>query len=174
MTRNLRTAFIALLFVPLMLGLSYAAVPLYDIFCRVTGYGGTTQRADVLPDVPYVGRQITVRFDANRNRNLPWDFTAPVESVTLSVGTSGLVFFHARNFSTRPITGTASFNVTPAEAGLYFSKIDCFCFTEQTLYPDEEVDLPVSFFIDPAIVEDHGLQFLDTITLSYTFFESTQ
>ena len=171
MTRNHKTAFAALLCVSLMLGLSYAAVPLYDIFCRVTGYGGTTQRAHALPSTP-LARIITIRFDANRNRHMPWAFSAPTESISLPVGESGLAFYHARNISDSIITGTASFNVAPAEAGIYFSKIDCFCFTEQTLAPGQEVDLPVSFFVDPEIINDRNLRGIDTITLSYTFFEA--
>ncbi|GLQ05670.1 cytochrome c oxidase assembly protein [Sneathiella chinensis] len=152
-----------------MVGLAYASVPLYDLFCRVTGYGGTTQEADMAPDV-VLDRQMTVRFDANTARQMPWDFKPVQASVTLKVGETGLAFYEAYNPTDKEITGTATFNVTPQKVGQYFTKIDCFCFTEQTLKPGERVDMPVTFFVDPEIAEDVNAREVETITLSYTFF----
>ncbi len=154
-----------------MVGVSYAAVPLYDLFCRVTGFGGTTQIAETAPDA-VSERLITVRFDASLNRKMPWRFAPPKESVALPIGTTGLAFYRAENPTERTITGTATFNVSPPEAGIYFSKIDCFCFTEQVLQPGQSADMPVSFFIDPDILTDHEMDDVKTITLSYTFFET--
>lgn len=152
-----------------MLGLTAAAVPLYRLFCQVTGYGGTTQRAEQAPE-PVGEETIKVRFNADVAQGLPWSF-APVErEVEVRIGEQSLAFYRAHNASSRPVTGTATFNVTPAKAGVYFSKIDCFCFTEQVLAPDETVDMPVSFFVDPAILDDPGARDVRSITLSYTFF----
>ena len=156
-----------------MIGVSFAAVPLYDMFCRVTGFGGTTQVAESAPGA-VSDRVITVRFDASLNRKMPWRFEAPNAAVDLPVGESGLAFYRAKNPTDRMITGTATYNVSPPEAGIYFSKIDCFCFTEQVLRPGEEVDMPVSFFIDPDILTDREMDDVKTITLSYTFFEATE
>ena len=150
-------------------GMAYAAVPLYDLFCRVTGYAGTTSRAETASDT-IIERQVTVRFDASRNRQMPWEFTAPDDAVSLKIGETGLAFYKAHNPTNEEITGTATFNVTPQKAGYYFSKIDCFCFVEQTLAPGETVDMPVTFFIDPEIVDDEEMMDVKTITLSYTFF----
>ena len=153
-----------------MLGLSYAAVPLYKIFCQVTGYAGTTQRAKAAPE--HVSKElVTVRFDANTSRNLDWHFKPAQRSITMRIGEEKLAFYEATNNSDKPITGTATFNVTPAIAGSYFNKIDCFCFTEQTLQPGESVQMPVSFFIDPDILTDRDTKDVKEITLSYTFFE---
>lgn len=152
-----------------MVALAYASVPLYDLFCRVTGYAGTTQRADVAP-TQILDREMTVRFDANTAAGLDWHFVPDGPPVTLKVGETALAFYRAENRAAVPVTGTATFNVTPQKAGVYFSKIDCFCFTEQTLAPGEAVPMPVSFFIDPAIAEDPDLDDVKTITLSYTFF----
>lgn len=168
---NRRVASGAAFMAVLMIGAAYAAVPLYDLFCRVTGFGGTTQVAEAAPGA-VSARTITVRFDASLNRRLPWAFDAPQEAVRLPVGESGLAFYHARNKTDRTITGTATYNVTPEKAGLYFSKIDCFCFTEQVLEPGQSVDMPVSFFIDPDILTDREMDDVKTITLSYTFFEA--
>lgn len=152
-----------------MLGLAYASVPLYGLFCQVTGFGGTTQRADSASG-RVLDRRITVRLDANVAPDLAWSF-APVEStVDLRIGETALVFYRARNMTDRPLTGSATFNVTPEIAGGYFNKIECFCFQEQRLEPGETIEMPVSFFIDPAIVEDRGARRLTQITLSYTFF----
>ncbi len=154
-----------------MVGLAFASVPLYQLFCQVTGYGGTTRIAEALPEA--VGeRVIKVRFNADLAAGLPWAFQPEQRQVTLRVGEQGLAFFRAENLSDRPIVGTASFNVTPLKAGPYFNKIDCFCFTEQRLAPGESAQLPVSYFIDPAISDDPNLADVMTITLSYTFFEA--
>lgn len=155
-----------------MVGLAYAAVPLYDLFCRVTGYGGTTQTAEVAPEQA-LDRRITVRFDAGVARDMPWAFQPVERQMTLRVGETALAFYRAVNDGPTPITGTATFNVTPLKAGQYFSKIECFCFTEQTLAPGQSVDMPVQFFVDPAIAEDRNLDDVKTITLSYTFFRQS-
>ena len=159
-----------------MLGAAYASVPLYDLFCRVTGYGGTPQivaNKDA-PKTANAKRQITVRFDASLNRNMPWAFNAPPKPMVLPVGAQGLAFYKARNLSAKRVSGTATYNVAPAKVGVYFAKVDCFCFTEQSLSPHEEIDMPVTFFIDPAILEDREMDDVDTITLSYTFFKVPQ
>ncbi|MEQ9638487.1 MAG: cytochrome c oxidase assembly protein [Alphaproteobacteria bacterium] len=154
-----------------MLGLSYAAVPLYQLFCQVTGYGGTPQQADVAPD-QVLDRTITVRFNADTMPELPWRFRPAQRQVTLKVGEQGLAFYVAENLSKRPVTGQAAFNVTPEKAGRYFTKVECFCFTEQTLAAGQQVDMPVSFYVDPAIADDRDLDEVKTITLSYTFFRA--
>ena len=152
-----------------MVGLSYAAVPLYDLFCRVTGYGGTPQRAEAAPGA--IGdRVINVRFDTNTDRQLPWTFQPEQRSVTVKVGENRLVFFRAVNNSDRSIVGHATFNVVPDRAGRYFNKIQCFCFTEQRLDPGQSVDMPVSFFIAPEILTDRDGRDINEITLSYTFY----
>lgn len=157
--------------VAMMLGLAYASVPLYDLFCRVTGFGGTTNRATEVSQ--QIGdRVIKVRFDASLNRRMPWDFEPPEDNVSLKVGETGLAFYQAYNPTSERITGTATYNVTPQKAGYYFSKIDCFCFTEQVLEPGQTVNMPVTFFIDPEIVNDKEMDDVKTITLSYTFFRS--
>ncbi len=153
-----------------MIGLSYASVPLYNIFCRVTGYGGTTQVAWAAP-IEVLERRITVRFDANVADQMPWDFRPVENTMQVKVGEVALASFRATNRSDKEITGTASFNVSPSKAGSYFNKIECFCFTEQVLGPGETVDMPVTFFVDPEIAGDRNLDKVETITLSYTFFE---
>jgi cytochrome c oxidase assembly protein subunit 11 len=153
-----------------MLGLTAAAVPLYRLFCQATGYGGTTQRAEATP-AQQSERTITVRFNADVAGGLPWTF-APVErAVQVRLGEQHLAFFRAHNGGSRAIVGNATFNVTPFKAGPYFDKIACFCFTEQTLQAGETVDMPVSFYVDPAILDDPDTQDVHAITLSYTFFE---
>ncbi|MBI1391872.1 MAG: cytochrome c oxidase assembly protein [Alphaproteobacteria bacterium] len=152
-----------------MVCLAFAAVPAYRAFCQVTGWGGTTQRAatgaaDVLE------RRITVRFDGTVGRDLPWTFRPEQMSQTLHVGETGLAFFEATNGSSTPLVGRATFNVSPAKAGQYFNKIECFCFTEQTLKPGETVSMPVTYFVDPKIADDRNLDEVETITLAYTFF----
>lgn len=154
-----------------MVGMSYAAVPLYQIFCQVTGYGGTTQRAVQAPD-KILDRKITVRFDANVARNVPWRFKPAKKTVELRIGESTLAYYVAENLSSESVRGTASFNVTPEAAGYYFNKIECFCFTEQVLKPGQRVDMPVTFYIDPDIVNDPEARNITEITLSYTFFRS--
>ncbi len=154
-----------------MVGLAYASVPLYDLFCRVTGYGGTTQQADLAPDV-ILDRDVTIEFDANTSREMPWDFKPAKPKITMKVGETGLAFYEAYNPTNRAIKGTATFNVTPQKVGQYFTKIDCFCFTEQVLQPGERVDMPVTFFVDPEIDKDPNAKEVKVITLSYTFFIS--
>jgi cytochrome c oxidase assembly protein subunit 11 len=145
---------------------------LYSLFCQLTGYGGTTQVATG-PAGRVLDRTITVRFNADIDPGLPWRFVPTQTAVEVRVGENALAFYRAASLSDRPVSGQAVFNVTPAKAGLYFNKIDCFCFVEQTLNPGQEVDMPVQFFIDPAIADDRGLDDVTTITLSYTFFKST-
>jgi cytochrome c oxidase assembly protein subunit 11 len=169
--KSTRLAFILATVVVGMIGLAYASVPLYDLFCRVTGYGGTTQQAEIAPDV-ILNREITIEFDANTSRNMPWDFKPVERKVTMKVGQSGLAFYEAFNPTDQVIKGTATFNVTPQKVGQYFTKIDCFCFTEQVLQPGERVDMPVTFFVDPEIDNDPNAKEVKVITLSYTFFVS--
>jgi cytochrome c oxidase assembly protein subunit 11 len=159
-----------------MVGLAYASVPLYRLFCQVTGYGGTPQtgvRAKTAAErLQPTADVITVEFDANVNSELPWTFAPEQRRVQIHLGEQTLVFFKAKNISDRPITGMATFNVSPHKAGSYFSKIECFCFTEQTLKPGEEIEMPVSFYVDPGIRKDEGTSDVRAITLSYTFFRA--
>lgn len=166
-----RTAGLCAVAVAGMIGLSYASVPLYRIFCQMTGFGGTPQKAEAGPD-QILPRQVTVRFDASVARGLAWEFTPAQAPQHLKVGEVGLAFFRAKNLSDGPLSGTASFNVTPAKAGAYFSKIECFCFTEQRLEAGQEIDMPVQYFIDPAIEQDENMHDVKTITLSYTFHQT--
>ncbi len=167
--RNRTTALIAAGVVAGMVGMAYAAVPLYRIFCQVTGYGGTPKVAAQAS--PVIGdRIIRVRFNADTARGLPWRFRPVQREVRLRVGETALVFYRAENTSASAVTGRATYNVTPLKAGGYFNKVDCFCFTEQRLGPGETAEMPVSFFVDPAISEDRGLDDVKVITLSYTFF----
>lgn len=170
-SRNRAVAMVAVGVVAGMVGLAYASVPLYRLFCQVTGYGGTTQRAEAASEV-VADRKITVRFNADVNSRLPWRFAPEQREVTLAIGETGLAFYRATNQSAETVTGTATFNVTPFKAGPYFNKIECFCFTEQALEPGQSVDMPVTFFVDPAILEDPDLADVHTITLSYTFFRA--
>jgi cytochrome c oxidase assembly protein subunit 11 len=155
-----------------MVGASYAAVPLYYMFCRATGYGGTPNRADAAPGATG-DRVITVRFDTNVDPALPWSFAPETRSVHVKIGEDRLVYFHAVNKSDVAIVGHAAFNVAPDTAARYFTKIQCFCFTEQRLEAGESVDMPVSFFVAPAILSDHADDNLTEITLSYTFYPAT-
>ena len=168
--RNGRTAALAFLLAAAMVGLAFASVPLYRLFCQVTGFGGTTQvaAADAAPGP--VGRLIGVRFDANTSPALPWEFEPVDTHRRVAIGARNIALYTARNLSDRPVTGTATFNVTPSQAGQYFTKIQCFCFTEQTLRPGEEVRMPVVFFVDPAILDDPAARRISEITLSYTFY----
>ena len=154
-----------------MTAMGWAAVPLYDLFCRVTGYGGTTQVATDASDV-ILDRTVTVRFDASTGRDMPWTFKPVKTTMDIRIGETGLAFYEAHNPTDHAVAGTASFNVTPLNIGGYFVKIDCFCFTEQVLQPGETVMMPVTFYVDPAIVEDDETADTHTITLSYTFFET--
>jgi cytochrome c oxidase assembly protein subunit 11 len=168
---NRRVLVVVSLVVATMGAMAYASVPLYKKFCQVTGFGGTTQRADAAPGQASQ-RVITVRFNADVNPGLPWKFRPEQPSVDVHPGEPTLAQFEAINLSSGPVTGQATFNVTPAKAGIYFDKTQCFCFTEQTLKAGERVDMPVSFFVDPKIAEDPNLDDVKTITLSYSFFRS--
>ncbi len=170
-TRQIRLTVVSLVAViAVMGGLVSASVPLYRLFCQVTGFGGTTQVADKSA-VQVLDRVVRVRFSGDVARGLQWRFKPEQEHIDVKVGEESLGHYRATNQSDRRIVGTATYNVTPLKAGIYFSKIDCFCFTEQILEPGESAQLGVSFFVDPEIVNDTNLDEVDTITLSYTFFE---
>ncbi|SDW13875.1 cytochrome c oxidase assembly protein subunit 11 [Ruegeria halocynthiae] len=156
--------------VVLMGSLAWASVPFYDWFCRVTGFGGTTGVADVAPD-EILDRTITVRFDASKAKDMPWEFKPVEREMEIRIGETGLAFYEAYNPTDKPIAGQASYNVTPYSAGGYFEKIACFCFEEQVLQPGERVEMPVTFFVDPEMIEDLEAKYVHTITLSYTFYE---
>lgn len=170
--RNRVTALGLALVVAGMVGLAFASVPLYRLFCQVTGFGGTTQVASAGAARPAVlERTIAVRFDANVNGRLNWRFKPEVTQITVRLGDETLAFFQAENLGGKPVTGSATFNVTPQSAGKFFTKTECFCFTGQTLQPGEVARMPVSFFVDPAILDDPDARTLSAITLSYTFFQ---
>ncbi len=156
--------------VVVMGALSWASVPFYDWFCRVTGFGGVTGVATGGSD-EILDQTITVRFDASKERDMPWEFTPVVREMEVRIGETGLAFYEAYNPTDRPVAGQASYNVTPYTAGGFFEKIACFCFEEQVLLPGERVQMPVTFFVDPEIVEDRDGKYVHTITLSYTFYE---
>lgn len=174
--KNMRVGFLGLLAAVGMLGLGYAAVPLYQLFCQVTGFGGTTQRAtgadaDLAARMAQSagGKTISIRFDATTARGMPWTFAPEQVTDKVQIGEREMAFFTARNDSAEPVTGNATFNVEPEQTGRYFNKIQCFCFTEQTLQPGQEVRMPVLFFVDPAILDDPNAVDVEQITLSYTF-----
>ena len=156
--------------VVLMGSLAWASVPFYDWFCRVTGFGGATNVAEAGSET-ILDQEITVRFDASLARDMPWTFRPEVNEMTLRIGETGLAFYEAHNPTDVPVAGQASYNVTPYEAGGFFDKIECFCFTEQVLQPGETVLMPVSFYVDPGIVEDRDAKYVHTITLGYTFYQ---
>jgi cytochrome c oxidase assembly protein subunit 11 len=151
--------------------LAWASVPLYDWFCRVTGFGGVTNTAQTGSDV-ILDKTIKIRFDASLDRDMPWEFKPMERQVEMRIGETGMVFYEAYNPTNRPVAGTASYNVTPYEAGNFFTKIDCFCFEQQVLQPGERVEMPVTFFVDPEIVDDRDAKYTKVITLSYTFYET--
>ncbi len=165
-----RTLFQTVGVVVLMGSLAWASVPFYDWFCRVTGFGGITNTADAGSDI-ILDQTIKVRFDASLDRDMPWTFKPAQREMTLRIGETGLAFYEAHNPLDVPVAGQAAYNVTPYEAGAFFDKIECFCFTEQVLQPGETVMMPVSFFVDPAIVNDREGQYVHTITLGYTFYQ---
>ncbi|MDX2210621.1 MAG: cytochrome c oxidase assembly protein [Sphingopyxis sp.] len=172
LTAKRRTALMGFGLAAFMVGLGYAAVPLYDLFCRVTGFGGTTQRVDeaALASPPKVLSQtISVRFDSNVDRDMPWHFKPERPRDRMSIGARDMAIFIARNDSLNPVRGIASYNVTPVAAGKYFNKIQCFCFTDQVLEPGQQIRMPVLFFVDPAIKDDPDTRDIQEITLSYTF-----
>ena len=166
---NLLVAGVCLAFFAGMVGMAYASVPLYKLFCQVTGYGGTTQRADTYAD-RVLDRTITIRFDANVAGGLPWDFQPAAREMTGRIGETLQATYRAINHFDVPTYGRATFNVTPEMAGAYFNKVECFCFTDTTLAPGESLDMPVVFYVDPDIVDVPELKDIKTITLSYTFF----
>jgi cytochrome c oxidase assembly protein subunit 11 len=168
--RNRRTALAASLVVVGMLGLTAASVPLYDLFCRVTGYGGTPRIGAEAPSTVDQQRQVTVYFNADTAPDLPWSFRPAQRSVTVPVGEQTLAFYEAVSRADHPVVGRAVYNVTPLKVGSYFSKVHCFCFEEQVLGPGERVAMPVSFYVDPAMLDDADAAGVTQITLSYTFF----
>lgn len=167
--RNRRTLIALWSGVAVMAALAFAAAPLYDLFCRTTGYGGTPQVA-AGPTKPVGERVFTVRFNGDVSPDLPWRFVPEQREVSVRVGEEKLVFYRATNVSSRPVVGTATYNITSDVAASYFNKVQCFCFTEQLLKPGETVEMPVVFFIDPDIVKDRGMDEVKTISLSYTFY----
>jgi cytochrome c oxidase assembly protein subunit 11 len=171
--RNLRVGLMAFAGACAMLGLGYASVPLYRLFCQVTGFGGTTMIASesqaAQASAAATGQRISIRFDGSTAMGMPWTFQPSQATDTVTIGERDIATFVARNNSDQPITGTATFNVTPEQAGKYFNKIQCFCFTEQTLAPGQEITMPVLYFVDPAMLEDPNMKGVEQITLSYTF-----
>lgn len=165
-----RTAFFAVLGVFAMLALGFASVPLYRLFCEATGFDGTTQRADGKLVRAVAGKTVEVRFDANHVPTLPWSFAPERPEQIVTLGEKNMAFFTATNHARYPVTGRATFNVTPSQAGGYFAKVQCFCFTEQTLQPGQTVRMPVIFYVDPSIASDPDTRAIETITLSYTFY----
>jgi cytochrome c oxidase assembly protein subunit 11 len=178
---NLRVALMAAGFALAMLALGFASVPLYRLFCQVTGFGGTTQRASE-SEAALAERfaqsagagTISVRFDASKDRGLPWRFQPVQTTQQVVIGQRQMAFYTARNDSDRPVTGRATFNVEPEQAGRYFNKIQCFCFTEQTLRPGEEVRMPILYFVDPKALDDPAMTGVEQITLSYTFHQAKE
>jgi cytochrome c oxidase assembly protein subunit 11 len=166
--RNRRTALIMALIVAFMVGLAFASVPLYRMFCELTGFDGTPARAAAAPGA--IAGQVRVRFDANVHPGLPWRFEPEQNVISVAPGAQNKVFYRAQNLSARTIVGQAAFNVSPDQVGKYFKKIQCFCFSEQTLKPGQKVDMPVVFFVDPGFAKDPDTKDIDEITLSYTFY----
>lgn len=174
--RNRKAALLALCFAGGMLGMGYAAVPLYRIFCEATGFGGTTMKVseETASAIAVTDKQIVVRFDSNVSSALPWRFKPENPTEKITIGARDMAAFVAENLSSKPVTGTATFNVTPVQAGRYFAKVQCFCFTEQTLQPGEKVRMPVIYYVDPAILTDPDTKDIEEITLSYTFYPLDQ
>ncbi|WP_284124832.1 cytochrome c oxidase assembly protein [Parerythrobacter aestuarii] len=179
--KNAKVGLYAFLGALFMLGMGYAAVPLYDLFCRVTGFGGTTQVASESEAASAESRAqlagtptISIRFDASTARDMPWTFKPVKSTDTIRIGQRSLAFYTAKNDSSVPITGTATFNVEPEQAGYYFNKIQCFCFTEQTLQPGQELRMPVLYYVDPAALDDPNMEGVEQITLSYTFHKKLE
>jgi cytochrome c oxidase assembly protein subunit 11 len=169
--RNDSIGFFAALVPIAMLGAAYASVPLYQLFCQVTGYGGTTQVATAAAST-VLERTVKVRFDANLAPGLPWTFAPEKAEVDLNLGENGLAFYKVKNNSDRAVTAVATYNVTPHKVGPYFQKLECFCFQDRTLQPGETMELPVIFYVDPALATDKNVKEVTEITLSYTFFEA--
>lgn len=172
-TKNRRIGLAVLGIVMAMVGLAYLSVPLYRIFCQVTGIGGPAQMLVASPPPSLIRDQpIEVRFDAHVDTGLPWDFAPEVRALTLKIGEEGLVAFRAHNQTKRPLTGTAVYNVLPEKAAKYFHKTQCFCFGEQTLTPGQAMDMPVMFYVDPEILNDPNTSEVRSFTLSYTFYRT--
>lgn len=174
MTPNSRLAINAAALAVAMLMFTYASVPLYRLFCAVTGFGGTTQEGKHAPGAVLGEHEILVRFNADIDKNLPWKFAPGEREVKVKIGEQGLTHYVAENLSNQPVTGHAVYNVVPHAAGAYFVKIHCFCFENQTLKPKQRVDMPVTFYVDPAILNDPDAKDIHTITLSYIFFKQKQ
>lgn len=172
--KNTRLAIILFSVVIAMIGMAFASVPLYRLFCQVTGFGGTPKIVSNSYDVPILDREMSVYFNADVSPGVPWQFEPVQRRVKLKIGQEALIYYRAVNNSDAPVTGTAIFNVTPEKAGPYFNKIACFCFSKQTLQPHESVDMPVTFFVDPSIADDPNLKEVQEITLSYTFFKAKE
>ena len=170
LTRDALVASICGFVVVLMVGASFAAVPFYNWFCRATGFNGTTQVANAAPVTGPIARKITVRFDSNVAGGLPWKFEPEQTEIEVNIGQVVTVYYNVTNQSARTTTGEAAYNVAPLTVGAYFQKINCFCFTEQTMAPGEKREMPVVFYVDPSITQDHENDTLSTITLSYTFY----
>ena len=171
LSRNARTGLIMFGLVFGMIGVAYASVPLYRMFCQLTGFAGTPQIAEGGRAPGAVNRSISIRFDGNVDPRLPWRFHPEQQHIDIPIGARSIAFYDARNDSGVPVTGQAAFNVTPAQAGRYFTKIQCFCFNEQTLQPFQSVRMPVTFYVDPAILNDPDTRNISEITLSYTFYK---
>lgn len=173
MDKNTKTL-LSILFIAIgMIGLAFASVPLYDMFCRTTGFGGTTQVSESAPNEDQIlKRKITIHFNGDIARDLPWSFKPEKRRITLNIGQQGLISFKARNNDSQATVGTAVYNVTPAKAGKYFHKTQCFCFDSQVLEAGQEADMPVIFYIDPSIADDRNMDDVKTITLSYNFFKA--
>jgi cytochrome c oxidase assembly protein subunit 11 len=167
--RHARVVLVSVGTVAAMIGLTYASVPLYRMFCQATGFGGTTQRAEAAPR-SVLDKTVSVRFDANTSDKLEWAFHPVQPALKVKFGEQTMAYYEAVNRSGKTLTGSAVFNVTPPQAGAYFNKIQCFCFTEQTLKPGEKIDMPVTFFVDPDMLKDPDAAGIDEITLSYTFY----
>ena len=171
-SRNLRLGLICGAAFFGMVGVSFASVPLYRAFCQLTGFDGTVRRADVAPD-RVLNKTLTIRFDANV-RNLPWSFAPEQVSQEVKIGDTGLAFYKVTNNGKTPLTAQATYNVVPESAGFYFQKLECFCFTDQTIQPGETKEFPVVYFVDPKFAEDFETKGTPEVTLSYTFFPSTE
>ncbi|HCQ70955.1 MAG: cytochrome c oxidase assembly protein [Alphaproteobacteria bacterium] len=169
--KNARMGMSVFLVVLVMLGLAFASVPLYDLFCRVTGFDGTTQVSEALPDT-VLDRQVVIKFNADTHKSLPWDFKPEMREISVKLGQKGLTAYHAKNNSDQTVVGSAVYNVTPFKAGKYFHKIECFCFGEQSLQAGEDVSMPVLFYVDPSMAEDPHMDDVKVITLSYNFYKS--
>ena len=171
--KNKLTLYFLLILIVAMISLSFASVPLYRLFCQVTGFGGTTQVAKISPDI-ILNKKITVQFLADTDMNLPWEFEPLQKKIDVKIGQSALIYYRAKNLTNKTLVGHAVYNVTPLKAGAYFQKIECFCFENQPLNAGQEVEMPVYFYIDPEIMEDPNLSDVKVITLSYNFFKAKE